>query len=209
MSEGYWLYADAGTWHDDASWYYNMVYIWERRRGLTDVDNHFCPGHFQVSLRPGAAVTVLLSTLPPNRHALLAPSSVATGATIQPPAEDPVEVQQLYRTAHSFLVDRYCQADRPCGKTIIAGYHWFGDWGRDTMIALPGLCLTTGRYTDAAEILRTFTGVAELCPNLFIESGNELFDTVDASLWFVYAVERYLPGDPRPGAGGGVAAGAG
>ena len=71
---------------------------------------------------------------------------------------------------------------------MIAGYHWFGDWGRDTMIALPGLCFTTRRFADAAEILRTFAAARRrgLLPNLFLDSGEgEAYNAVDASLWFI------------------------
>jgi len=100
------------------------------------------------------------------------------------------------QTAHSFLVRReYMQQQSVAnGRTIIAGYHWFGDWGRDTMIALPGLCLTTKRYDDAREILRTFAAALHrgLLPNLFLDSGEgEAYNAVDASLWFVYAVDCY------------------
>jgi predicted glycogen debranching enzyme len=81
------------------------------------------------------------------------------------------------------------------GKTVIACYHWFGDWGRDTMIALPGLCIQRRRFEDAAEILRTFAMARKngLLPNLFMESGaGEAYNTVDASVWFFDAVYRYF-----------------
>ncbi|HEX2950185.1 MAG TPA: amylo-alpha-1,6-glucosidase [Armatimonadota bacterium] len=201
MPDGYWLYADGGEWVDDRTWYRNMFYCWEQRRGLTATDNHFSPGHFQLDLAPGESLTVMLSTEPPPTQ-----SEIATGTvTLQQrdtqqfyiPQDASPEVQQLFRTAHSFLVQR-ADIDQELlarGRTIIAGYHWFGDWGRDTMIALPGLCLTTKRYADAAEILRTFAAARRhgLLPNLFLDSGEgEAYNAVDASLWYVYAVERYF-----------------
>jgi len=80
-------------------------------------------------------------------------------------------------------------------STILAGYPWFSDWGRDTMIALPGLTLVTGRHQEAREILTTFARVCEggMIPNRFPDHGESPdYNSVDASLWFVHAVDRYL-----------------
>jgi predicted glycogen debranching enzyme len=80
-------------------------------------------------------------------------------------------------------------------RTIVAGYHWFTDWGRDTMISLEGLTLTTGRHSEAGDILRTFAHYVRdgLIPNLFPEGRNEgLYHTADATLWFFHALDRYL-----------------
>lgn len=80
-------------------------------------------------------------------------------------------------------------------RTVIAGYHWFTDWGRDTMISLEGLTLTTGRHAEAGWILRTFAHYVRdgLIPNLFPEGANQgLYHTADASLWFFHAMDRYL-----------------
>ena len=80
-------------------------------------------------------------------------------------------------------------------RTIIAGYHWFTDWGRDTMISLEGLTLTTGRVNEAAWILRTFAYYVRdgLIPNMFPEGENSgLYHTADATLWFFHALDRYL-----------------
>jgi predicted glycogen debranching enzyme len=85
--------------------------------------------------------------------------------------------------------------DRPNGKSIIAGYHWFNDWGRDTMIALPGLCLATGRAAEAESILRTFAAYVDqgLLPNNFPDRAGVIpgYNTVDATLWYVIAIYRY------------------
>ncbi len=80
-------------------------------------------------------------------------------------------------------------------RTIIAGYHWFTDWGRDTMIALEGLTLMTGRHVDAGYILRTFALYVRdgLIPNMFPEGTREgLYHTADATLWYFHAIDRYL-----------------
>ena len=80
-------------------------------------------------------------------------------------------------------------------RSIIAGYHWFTDWGRDTMISLEGLTLTTGRYTEAGYILRTFAQHIQdgLIPNLFPEKDEKgLYNTADATLWYFHALKRYV-----------------
>ncbi|RKF12817.1 glycogen debranching protein [Alginatibacterium sediminis] len=88
--------------------------------------------------------------------------------------------------------------DRPSvhGKTILAGYPWFGDWGRDTMIALPGACLSTGRHDDARKILQTFAHYCSegMLPNKFPDYASEplRYNTIDASLWYFWAIQMYL-----------------
>jgi predicted glycogen debranching enzyme len=110
---------------------------------------------------------------------------------------------ELVLAADAFVVSpAYRAADlaraRAAGeemRTVIAGYHWFADWGRDTMIALEGLTLTTGRFAEAASVLTTFARYTRdgLIPNMFPEgSGEGLYHTADASLWFFHAVDRYL-----------------
>ena len=106
---------------------------------------------------------------------------------------DPV-VQQLVLAADQFLVARPLPDD-PGGRSVIAGYHWFNDWGRDTMISLPGLTLTTGRNEEAASILRTFARYLAdgLLPNNFPDSAGVIpgYNTADATLWYVLAVRAY------------------
>ncbi len=181
MGDGFWLYAEAGTWHDDPVWYYDMIYRWETRRGLGDRDNHFSPGHLWATLAPGDDITITLTTQPQGDTPA---ESLPVEVGCHP--GDPEAIVLLRHAATSFLVNR---------RTVIAGYHWFGDWGRDTMIALPGLCLPTGCAGDAATILRTFAASRQrgLLPNVFSDSGEGgAYNAVDASLWFVYAVDRYI-----------------
>ena len=93
--------------------------------------------------------------------------------------------------ADQFLVRRASTG----GSTVIAGYHWFDDWGRDTMIALPGLTLTTGRFAEAREILRTFGRYLDhgMLPNRFPEADAvPEYNTVDATLWWFHALDRYV-----------------
>ena len=96
-------------------------------------------------------------------------------------------------------------------RTVIAGYHWFTDWGRDTMISLEGLTLTTGRPRKAGYILRTFAHYVRdgLIPNMFPEGQTEgLYHTADATLWFFHALDRYLETHRRPRDAPGPAASA-
>ncbi|MGN6361390.1 MAG: amylo-alpha-1,6-glucosidase [Thermomicrobiales bacterium] len=108
-------------------------------------------------------------------------------------AEDaPPAIQQLVLAADQFIVARGAGA---AGKTVIAGYHWFNDWGRDTMIALPGLTLATNRAADAADILRTFARYVSdgLLPNNFPDSSGAIpgYNTADATLWYFVAIHAY------------------
>ncbi|MDT8283282.1 MAG: amylo-alpha-1,6-glucosidase, partial [Gammaproteobacteria bacterium] len=110
-------------------------------------------------------------------------------------------IRQLALAADQFIVERY-QDGQPVGKTIIAGYPWFSDWGRDTMIALPGLTLSTKRFDVAASILRTFARhVSEgMLPNRFPDSAQTPeYNTVDATLWYFHAIDQYTQhsGDRR------------
>ena len=100
-------------------------------------------------------------------------------------------ISYLMQAADDFIVDR----ESTGLKTVIAGYPWFTDWGRDTMIALPGLTLSTGRFKDAREILKSFAVYEKngLVPNVFPDGGSEpMYNTADASLWYVIAVYEYL-----------------
>ncbi len=108
---------------------------------------------------------------------------------------------RLHKAAADFIVRRR-RADGAVGATIIAGYPWFADWGRDTMIALPGLLLATGRFDEAADVLSVFAHyVSEgMIPNNFDDYTNRpSYNTVDASLWFIHACHQYrdLTGDKK------------
>ncbi|HEU0168133.1 MAG TPA: amylo-alpha-1,6-glucosidase, partial [Chloroflexota bacterium] len=98
---------------------------------------------------------------------------------------------RLRFAADQFVVDAGARSGG--GKTVIAGYHWFADWGRDTMISLPGLLLATGRHDAARDVLRMFAAHADrgMLPNTFDEHGGAAYNTVDATLWFFQAVDRY------------------
>lgn len=191
-------------------WYRGYALAVEAYRGLESQDDHLLAGTFSVQIQPGASVTLVLSTE--------ADASLDGGAAYaaqrahdadllrQAGAPDPpahgmlLPEQQLILAADQFIVARP-SADLPDGRTVMAGYPWFADWGRDTMIALPGLTLATGRPALAAQILRTFAGFVDqgMLPNRFPDAGDAPeYNTADASLWFFEAVRAaYLATEDR------------
>jgi len=184
----------AGTWSaGDGSPYRDFHLQRETDRGLGDRDSHRNLGDLGVELSTGRTVHVVASTEPsPSAGAdgLAAARSRATSLLAKRPSGDPPEVAQLVLAADAFLVRRRVRGED--GQTVIAGYPWFGDWGRDTFIALPGLTLSTGRPEVAASVLRTFASFVDqgMLPNRFPGGGSSPeYNTVDASLWFFRAAE--------------------
>ncbi|NIP32969.1 glycogen debranching protein, partial [Candidatus Saccharibacteria bacterium] len=103
-------------------------------------------------------------------------------------------ISLLRHAAEQFIVRRATKDD-PEGRSIIAGYHWFTDWGRDTMISLPGLTLATGKVKLAEKILRTYAQYVDrgMIPNRFPDLGETPeYNTVDATLWFFIAIDKYI-----------------
>jgi predicted glycogen debranching enzyme len=189
---------DRGHYCSEPDWYWNFFHPAEAERGLDAQEDLFRPGTFRARLEPGEQVTLIATTesdfeMPPagleheqkRRRALLRMA----------PAPSPSWIQRLTLAADQFIVARVSRTGAMQGTTVIAGYPWFSDWGRDTMIALPGLALATGRHADAAAILRTFAGhVSEgMLPNRFPDGGESAeYNTVDATLWFFHAVSAHL-----------------
>jgi predicted glycogen debranching enzyme len=197
----FFLRPSGGEFAPGGDWYWNFHYQEETARGLDNHRDLFAPGDFTVTLEPGRDWTLVYTTdedtavdacaAREQELARQAGCLARAGVTERHPA-----LQQLTLAADQFIVDRH-PADDPgrTGKTVIAGYHWFGDWGRDTMIALPGLALSTNRPDVAADILRTFARYVKdgLLPNNFPdrEGIDPGYNTVDASLWYVLAVRAY------------------
>lgn len=178
-------------------WFINMYYPHEAERGLPAVEDHYIPGFFDVYLAPGEDkyVTIIATlekkikerdgrTLIKNEKERIAYLVNQAGFT-----DD--FARELVIAADKFIVHRKSTRS----KTIIAGYPWFTDWGRDTMIALPGIALVTKRFDDARQILYTFSRYERdgLLPNMFPDSDNlPAYNTADASLWFFEAVGKYI-----------------
>jgi predicted glycogen debranching enzyme len=180
-------------------WYEDFFLSIEEYRGQNDVqDDHLYAALIRATLRPGKSLTIVASTdSNPNLDgdAAYAERRAYEAALIkQARAESqPTAVQQLILAADQFIVKRPTQRDGN-GRSIIAGYHWFSDWGRDTMIALPGLTLNTHRPEIAASILRTYAQFVDqgMIPNRFPDAGETPeYNTVDATLWYVEAVRAY------------------
>ncbi|GCA92120.1 amylo-alpha-1,6-glucosidase [Microcystis aeruginosa] len=176
-------------------WYYRFDLAVERYRGLIDRENHLHGASFSATLKVGESVTIAASTRPDP--SLDGQSSLESryryeNSLINP--QQPEWIQQLTLAADQFIVSRPLR-DQPEGKTIIAGYPWFGDWGRDTMISLRGLTLTTGRPAIARQILLTFSRYLDqgLLPNL-LPDGGEMpeYNAVDAILWYFEAIRSYF-----------------
>ncbi len=188
-----------------------VVYRVERSRGYDAQGDLWSPGEFHVELARGRPVVLVASTEPwtlaaalPARAALAAERERRTRLLERaPPAARAGPAAELVLAADAFVITptgrledqvrSRAEGDEP--RTVIAGYHWFTDWGRDTMISLEGLTLTTGRQDDAGSILRTFARHVRdgLIPNLFPEgNAGGLYHTADATLWMFHAMDRYL-----------------
>ncbi|NPV48582.1 MAG: glycogen debranching protein, partial [Armatimonadetes bacterium] len=187
------LHFPGGEFRADGLWYYSFHYPREAERGLDSVEDLYSPGEISWLLRPGETAWLVLGREPLatfDGEALLAAERDRRADLGRAFASDPVAAR-LALAADQFLVDR--EVDRHPGRSVIAGYPWFGDWGRDTMIALPGLTLVTGRSDDCALALRTYAAnIREgLIPNTFGEGEDPAYNTVDATLWFAVALRRY------------------
>jgi predicted glycogen debranching enzyme len=175
----------------------------ETARGLNDRDDHVHAGTFQATIAPGATLLVLASAESDptfedgalDQRRQRDQSLIARWNGARPAGGDasPPWIDQLVLAADQFIVDRPT-ASAPDGKSVIAGYHWFEDWGRDTMISLPGLALVTGQVEVAAPILRTFARyVSEgMLPDRFPDAGGQPeYNTIDATLWYFQAIRAY------------------
>jgi len=181
------------------TWYRDYALPVETDRGLPDREALLHAATFEAPLAPDESLTLVFST--EADASLDGPAALARRRerdeklVTQAGLDDaPADVQHLARAADQFVVDR-ATADDPDGKSIIAGYPWFGDWGRDTMIALPGLTLTTGRPDVAEKILRTYARHVDrgMIPNRFPDQGDTPeYNTVDATLWYVEAIRAYV-----------------
>lgn len=207
-----WIAVDRGQLDAEHAWWRNFWLAREFERGLDCVEDHLLAAVHEVAFeKVGVAVRIVFSDeaeAPSIDAASLErrrsrDRELVAGARVALSGGDelPAWIEQLVLAADAFVVARPIASD-PGAASIIAGYHWFGDWGRDTMIALPGLTLTVGRADVAARILRTFARFIDggMLPNYFPDSGGGAeYNTVDAALWYVEAVRAYdeTTGDPQ------------
>jgi predicted glycogen debranching enzyme len=188
-----------------------MLYPVEESRGYERSGTLWSPGYFRVDLSQQQASVLVASTEPWDVIAALDGDEAlrveyerrTRRLSAAHEAARSGVAAELVLAADQFIIKPAGRAEEVARahaegdevRTVIAGYHWFTDWGRDTMISLEGLTLTTGRHAEAGYILRTFAHYIRdgLLPNLFPEGGKEgLYHTADATLWFFHAIDRYL-----------------
>lgn len=190
----------------DDGWWYGVQYVLDAERGQGDHEDLYVPGMFEVPIDPAleesvVTLSIALGDKPAEADAsqhderakhlngLLKHVGGAKGAKRSDPA-----MRSLVVAADDFVVDRKFKGQSL--STILAGYPWFADWGRDTFIALPGLLLETGRYDEARSALRLFAGAIRdgLVPNRFDDYDDAAahYNTVDGSLWFVHSALEYV-----------------
>ncbi|MBE9179406.1 glycogen debranching enzyme family protein [Oculatella sp. LEGE 06141] len=198
-----------GHYQPDGMWYWDYHYPEETRRGLHDREDLYNPGNVIVLLQPGETITLEASVRYPDTPLSRSPLNADTfdqaiqaeqqrlASEVVPLAIAPAakETDRLWRRLLQ-AGDRFiCYRASISGPTVIAGYPWFNDWGRDTLIALPGLALTTQRFELAKGLLKTFGHYCQhgLIPNAFPDAGAQPFyNSVDAALWWIETLGLYL-----------------
>jgi predicted glycogen debranching enzyme len=193
----YILISEGEFFKKDDCWFYNMYYSIEAERGLYPTEDHYIPGTFKVTVEPHEEKYISVTA------SLERDTAIKNGLIVIENEKKRLEkltavagfndkfASDLAKACDNFIVYRKSTNS----KTVIAGYPWFTDWGRDTMISFTGLTLVTGRFDDAREILYTFATREKdgLIPNMFPDKDSEpAYNTVDASLWFFEAVFKYL-----------------
>jgi predicted glycogen debranching enzyme len=195
----------------DKQWWFNFVYRNERQRGLDFTEDLWTPGFYKCHIHPGepAKIVFWANLSPPGvnrnpeqfiktdieaiRKDLLSHQSAVTAAV----KNGDIKFRTLCLAADQFITKRQTNGDpqHTHRTTVIAGFPWFADWGRDTFIAMPGLLLSTRRFDEAKSVLTTFAQAADdgMIPNRFDDrTGTAYFNSVDASLWFINAAFQYL-----------------
>ena len=202
-AEPFYIFSDKAQIQPRFEWYEDFLLSEEEYRGQNDIEeDHVYAAHLRAILQPGESLTIAATThghVNLNGGEAFAERIAYENEKLKRArsvfaVSPPEPIQQLVLAADQFIVQRPTPDD-PDGCSVIAGYPWFSDWGRDTMIALPGLTLDTGRPQIAASILRTYAGyVSEgMVPNRFPDEGEiPEYNTVDASLWYVEAIRKYL-----------------
>jgi predicted glycogen debranching enzyme len=185
------------------AWYWNFYHREEAARGLDASEDLFFPGTFTAELATHAPlyfVATAETEAPPAGSEVV--KSIQNDSKIlaaRLPKSAPQWIRALARASDQFIVRR--GAAGAVAASIIAGYPWFADWGRDTMISLPGLATALGRYDIAANILKTYASFVDrgMLPNRFPDGGEAPeYNTADATLWMFHALEDYLQAKPNP-----------
>jgi predicted glycogen debranching enzyme len=198
--DGAWPYrllVSHGAFTAAPEWYWHFWHREEAARGLDAAEDLFFPGSFSADLTPELALCFIATAEPSAPAAVdgvlkaIDEKSQALGAPL--PKTAPAWIRTLAGASDQFIVRR--GAPGRAAASIIAGYPWFADWGRDTMISLPGLATALGRYDIAASILRTYASFVDrgMLPNRFPDGGEAPeYNTADATLWMFHALDDYL-----------------
>jgi predicted glycogen debranching enzyme len=179
-----------GRYIHSPTWYRNFCYSEERARGLDFTEDLASPGLFEWDLERGPAILIFFA----EGFAEIGTEEIAVSEIGNRLRAREIGRRKEFPNPLALVADSYL-VRRGSGKTIIAGYPWFGDWGRDTFISLRGLCIATGRLEIARQILTEWAGSVSMgmLPNRFPDRGVEPeFNSVDASLWYIIAVFDYL-----------------
>ncbi|MBD5553089.1 MAG: glycogen debranching protein, partial [Desulfovibrio sp.] len=194
----YFQIGSAHTFVPRPDWYHNIEYFQEQERGFEFSEDLFQPGVLDIPLPPlpeGGDVYMAVGTeeLPTAGDELARLWQEATSLRTDLRKETPGFIGHLARRGQDF-----CVVDTNGTPKIIAGYHWFDAWGRDTLIALPGLAFYGGRTQFGLDVLKAAADSMKdgLVPNMFGDSGNHAYNSADASLWYAFAVQCYLKENP-------------
>lgn len=192
------LYIKSGkaVYTEGSDWVEDTFYSDEYERGLDNFDSHYKSGSFEVKVSPRETVEFSIIGSTENVEELDGESYFLMEMQRKDKLLEKLKVKDNLTKVLALACDQFIVKRKSTDTaTVIAGYPWFTDWGRDTMIALPGLTLSTGRYEEAREMLVTFAKYEKqgLIPNMFPDTGVEpMYNTIDASLWYFIAVHKYL-----------------
>ena len=209
-AQPFYVYCKNAAYYPKLAWDCNHYLAVEAQRGESEIEDHFTAGVFQAGIHPGESLTIIATTDPApvfDSHKayqirqsyekqLLQSAGIQAGDQpdrAYPSLRDTPAYARLVLAADQFIVSRPSPSE-PQGSSIIAGYPWFSDWGRDTMISLPGLTLATGRTAIARSILRTYAQYVDqgMLPNRFPDAGEQPeYNTMDATLWYFEAIRQY------------------
>ena len=199
----YRLGVKGGRYIEGGAWYWNFMHREESGRGLDALEDLWGPGTFDTELRAGTAACFIATaegqTPQAGEEIAAALATRAQRLIAALPPSAPSWIQALAVASDQFIVRRGPKA--AAAATVIAGYPWFSDWGRDTMISLPGLTTVLGRFDTAAAILRTYAGFVDrgMLPNRFPDSGDVIeYNTADATLWMFHALAEHLEAKRDP-----------
>jgi predicted glycogen debranching enzyme len=179
------------TFYPAPQWWKNFEYTKERKRGYEFHEDLFVPGTFELKLKQGDSVIFRASLDPADKKITTEwNNEIKRISQLSDKFNEYQEPLKTFKISASQYVINYDNGQ----KGIIAGYHWFGEWGRDTLISLPGLTMCTGNYKDAFDILKKYTTLERdgLLPNIISDTGNHAYNSIDTPLLYFWAVQHYI-----------------